>query len=133
VRATAHGELSGQASKVPLGLTGNAHARASGKLLLSSLTEAELTDYLARHPMAPRTASTLTDPTLLTKQIEWIRRSAYAVEQEEFSVGLSCLAVPLGHDMNQTVLGISVAADRFRINIRRYLRHLTNIASRPCP
>jgi len=129
-RATARGELPVHAAEVPLGTTGYAHARASGKLLLAMCSEADCEDYVKRHPMAPRTSNTITTSKELRKELEQIRRTQVSIDAEEYSVGLMCMAIPLGVGPKTAALGISAPTDRFRENEQRYLSLLREIVSR---
>lgn len=129
-RATARGELPVHAAEVPLGTTGQAHARASGKLLLAMRDEQEFEAYMSRHPMVPRTANTITTTKALRKELETIRRTKVSIDREEYTVGLSCMAIPLGAGPTQAALGISAPTSRFKVNEARYLKLLTEIVSR---
>ena len=122
VLASARGESTIQAAEVPHGYSEDAHARASGKLLLA-LVEPRLRDeYLARHGLRPRTVNTLTSIKRLHADFERIRVRGYAVDEEEFSKGLCCLAVPVLD--GRIAIGISVPAERFHHNFERYLSRL---------
>jgi IclR family transcriptional regulator, acetate operon repressor len=128
VLATARGHSPIQAAEVPHGYAEDAHARASGKLLLALADPAVAAAYLERRPMTPRTPQTITSPDRLMAEFEQIRRQGYAVEEEEFSAGLCCLAVPLQGLNGGVVFGISVPSVRFRANFERYLSELRDAA-----
>jgi DNA-binding IclR family transcriptional regulator len=129
-RATARGELPVHAEEVPLGASGDAHARASGKLLLAMCNEVELEAYLKRHSLIPRTEHTITTFKGLHKELEAIRRRQVSVDNEEYTKGLTCMAIPLGVGPTQAALGISAPTDRFRKNELRYLSLLKEVVSR---
>lgn len=76
-----------------VGVQDAAHASALGKSILGQLPEAECRDYLARHPLAPLTAHTHTDPVVLLRSIR--ERSRVVVDAEEYLPGTVCLGVPL--------------------------------------
>lgn len=99
------------------GAHGFAHARASGKLLLA-LAPPEMRDaYLSRHELLPRTPNTITDPAALRAELETIATQRYAVDDEEFTVGVGCVAVPI--DFGGLSLGaytISAPIERFHLN-----------------
>jgi len=99
------------------GAHGFAHARASGKLLLA-LAAPEMRDsYLATHKLEPRTANTITDSAVLRAEFEKIAERGYAIDDEEFTPGVACVAVPIGFD--GLILGaftLSAPVERFRQN-----------------
>lgn len=100
---------------VPAGAYRDAHARASGKLLLAMADEHRRAAYLATHPLRAVTAHTVTTGRRLADELAAIRLAGYAVDQEEFQVGVSCLAAPVVHE--DTVLAsyaLSVPTERFR-------------------
>lgn len=130
VMASARGRSAISAAEIPQGTTGDAHARASGKLLLSHLTKEALDDYLARHPMTARTPHTLTTRQAFDSALIRVREEGVAYDQEEYSPGLVCMAVPLGsRRVVRFALGISAPAERLRTNVDRYREILINIAS----
>lgn len=111
------------------GTTGNAHARASGKLLLAMCPGEEAQAYLARTPLTARTENTLTDSKAIAVELERIRQNWIAVEREEYAIGLSCMAVPIGRPPARLALGISAPTDRFERNFDMYAERLQKIAN----
>jgi DNA-binding IclR family transcriptional regulator len=100
---------------VPAGPYRDAHARASGKLLLALADEDRRERYLADHPLRAVTERTVTTGRRLAEQFAAIRRDGYAVDQEEFQAGVSCLAAPVRHDGAVVAsYALSVPTERFR-------------------
>jgi IclR family KDG regulon transcriptional repressor len=71
-----------------------AHCTASGKLFLAYLPEAELDAILSR-PLNVYTDNTVTSSDELNKQFEIIRNQGYAVDYEEYEVGVCAVAAPI--------------------------------------
>jgi len=128
VLATARSQSAIHAAEPLPGTTGNAHARASGKLLLAMSTDEEARAYLARAPLTARTQNTLTDSKSIASELELIRQTWVAVERGEYAVGLSCMAVPIGRPPALLALGISAPAERFEQNFSAYADTLQKIA-----
>jgi DNA-binding IclR family transcriptional regulator len=128
VLATARGRSAVQAAEVPHGFSGFAHARATGKLLLALADPATRNAHLRPVMLVPVTDHTNTDPEALAEQLRRIAEQRYAVDEEEFSLGLCCLAVPFDGFDGQVALGISVPAERFHANFDAYLEALRRIA-----
>ena len=128
VLATARGVLPVQAAEVPHGFADDAHARASGKLLLAMAPDDEVTRYLAQHPLRRRTPHTVTDPAAFKAELAAIRARRAATEREEFAAGLACMAVPIGPVPATLVLGISAPTPRFDEGQARYLQALRAVA-----
>ena len=128
VLSTARGSSAVQAAEVPQGFSGFAHARATGKLLLALADQGTRDAYLKQGSLAPVTARTITESKILADQLRTIAQQRYSVDEEEFSLGLCCLAVPFDGFDGQVALGISVPTDRFHANFGSYLEALRRIA-----
>jgi DNA-binding IclR family transcriptional regulator len=76
-----------------VGIHDSAHATALGKCILSVLDEDQRLDYLARHPLHQLTRRTVTDRQQLEHQIG--RSSELARDDEEYALGVHCLATPV--------------------------------------
>lgn len=124
ILASAVGNSAVHAAEVPHGLSDDAHARASGKLLLALADPSTRDGYLIGHRFNARTKNTITSKKELMVALEDIRNKGFALDDEEFANGLCCLAVPLDSAGGQIVLSISVPAERFQPNFKRYLSML---------
>jgi IclR family acetate operon transcriptional repressor len=116
------------AAEVTQGHVGDAHARASGKLLLAYATSAVRDAYLKAHPLTKRTPNTITTRAALDRELASIREQAFAEDNEEFAGGLCCLAVPLDAGYSPFALSLSAPRDRFVEERDRYLATLQRIA-----
>ena len=86
-----------------------AYGTALGKVLLASLTQEELEDYFAENELFPLTDNTITDRDILVDHLEEVRRDGFALDEEEYLDGASCVATPI-QDFNDDLLAaISVA------------------------
>jgi IclR family transcriptional regulator, acetate operon repressor len=119
VLATVEGSQAVRVANLHRGSQGEAHARASGKLLLAYSPPEFVEQYLARHPLKPITEHTITDRDDLLAELSAIRRRGFAVDKEEYVESVSCVAAPLITD-GVAVLAYTVSApwDRFRRNQR---------------
>lgn len=99
---------------VPEGRYRDAHARASGKLFLAYLDEDVRDAYLGAHPLRKLTESTITSRRRLLEALAGVREQGYAVEEEEFQSGLSCIAAPVFEN------GVIVAAYSMAVPTQRF-------------
>jgi DNA-binding IclR family transcriptional regulator len=129
VFASNRGSATIAAAAMPEGKIGDGHARASGKLLLAMSGAREVDEYLARHPIRPLTQNTIDTRPALDLALSDIRREFVSFDREEYTPGLSCVAVPLGPVPTQLVLSISAPTERFRERFEAYARQLRSIAS----
>jgi DNA-binding IclR family transcriptional regulator len=110
------------AMTVPQGYHRHAHARATGKLLLSHASPDLLERYLSTHRLERRTKRTLTSRKSLEQELDRVREKGYAIDREEFATGLCCLALPIGNGSALFAVGISAPAERFDSNFDLYLK-----------
>jgi len=90
-----------------------AYGTAVGKALLSGCTAEELRLFYP-NGLQSLTKNTITDFNELDRQLEDVRSTGYAYEQEESNPMIHCIGVPLKKD-GKVVAAISVAIPTFRI------------------
>lgn len=72
-----------------------AHATGLGKTLLAFLDDDEVLERLGARRLEARTEQTITTPEALLDALRLIRRRGYGTDDEEFAVGLRCIAMPI--------------------------------------
>lgn len=111
--AIAKGNNLVQVAESSIGVLNDLHARASGKLLLAMRTDDELLALLRRRPMTRRTPNTIITENEFMVEISNIRKNWLAFDRDEYELGMSTAAVPLGRAPSQMVLGVSMPTERF--------------------
>ena len=111
-------------SGLHLGYSGATHARASGKVLLTFSGPTALDEYLEHHELT----NPSTTPKALRAVIERTRRDGYAVDEEEFAEGVSCVAAPITD--GRMAMGISAPSERFRENREELIELVLEITSK---
>jgi IclR family acetate operon transcriptional repressor len=106
---------------VPQGYFGNAHARASGKLLLALASDSVRESYLDRRALKRLTPHTITARRALEQEFVAIRDQGYALDQEEFALGLSCVAMSLDRGSSPSVVAVAGPTERVDANRESYL------------
>ena len=84
-----------------VGRTLPAYATALGRCLLAELTDREISALLPS-PMTALTPATVTDPDELLRAVEETRTRGYAVEHEENTPGVVCVAAAVGYRIPAT-------------------------------
>jgi DNA-binding IclR family transcriptional regulator len=107
----------------PIRLTANigdrfpAHCTATGKALLAQLDPLVLDERLrGRHRLIGLTDRSITDPGLLRAELDRVRVRGYAVDDEETTPGVTCLAI--------SVPGFRTDSDPFAISVTSMSSHL---------
>ncbi len=91
------------------GYGANLHARASGKVLMAFSTPDLFERYVARLPLDALTPNTITDPAALWAELDRIRERGYGFDEEEFALGVTCVAAPI-LDGGTAIAALTVAA-----------------------
>jgi DNA-binding IclR family transcriptional regulator len=96
------------------------YAGAASKVLLASLGDREIADYLARARLVPLSPSTITNPARLRKEIALIRRRGYAEGLNERNLGGAAAAAAVRDHTAATVaaLHVSVPIARYTPKVR---------------
>jgi IclR family transcriptional regulator, KDG regulon repressor len=92
-----------------------AHCTGVGKILLAALSPEELRLFLKKRPLKKFTSSTITDPEILKQSLDAVREQGYALDNEEFSGGLTCVAAPIKNYSDKIIGAISISGSTHRL------------------
>jgi len=101
-----------------LGDKAPAYCTGLGKSILAFLPDHELDHYLntvERRPLAP---NTITDKDDFLRELSRIRRNRYAIDDEEMSIGLRCIAAPIFDHNQYPAYAISISGPAMRLTHR---------------
>src|SRR6185436_20980553 len=87
-----------------------------GKLFLLEEGFGKLRDYAKRTGLAPHTKNSLSGLTALERELERIQRQGWATDNEEFEIGVRCVAAAVRDDSGQLIAALSISspADRMK-------------------
>ncbi|MCX7856909.1 MAG: IclR family transcriptional regulator [Deltaproteobacteria bacterium] len=98
-----------------VGARNPAHSCAVGKVLLSFMSEEELTEFVKTKGLPKRTDNTITDETEFLNHINKVRELGYAIDDEENEQGIRCVAAPILDGKGKAVAAISISGPSFRV------------------
>lgn len=104
---------------LPAGTALPPHCSASGKLLLAFKPAAERAQLVATLPLPRFTERTITDRSLLASELDRIAANGYAVDNEEYVVGVACVAVPVRDATGEVIAAVAVHAATARLPLAR--------------
>jgi IclR family transcriptional regulator, acetate operon repressor len=106
---------SGQSLRVdhPVGMLAPLHCTALGKAFLA-FAGVPIPARLERH-----TPRTVVDPQLLAAHLKSVAPQGYTVDDEEFALGVRCVAAPLRGEAGQVVGAIGLSGPVSRISLER--------------
>lgn len=91
-----------------------AYCTALGKILLSSLSDDELEEYLAKEKLVPFTNYTITEATKLRNELAMVQTRGYAISDEEAHEGVVGLAAPVRDFRQKIIAGVSISVPKAR-------------------
>lgn len=94
-----------------------AHATGLGKVLLAHLAPEQLDSRLDSVVLPSFTPNTFADQNQLRRELAGITERGFALDAEEYTPGLSCVAVPVFQSQSRVVAAISVSIPNNRLTI----------------
>lgn len=91
------------------------HASGIGKALLAQMSEARVRRLLQRKGLSGFTPQTIVDSKQLAGELALIRKRGWAVDNEERTLGMRCVAAPIFNEFSEAIAGISVSGPTFRM------------------
>ena len=92
-----------------VGNTNPLHCTAIGKVLLSAMTDEEISKVLEEKGMPAYTYNTITSPAVLMEQIDRCRRLGYSVEYGEHALNGACIAAGIRDRNGKIIAGLSMS------------------------
>ncbi|MCR3747408.1 IclR family transcriptional regulator [Lentzea californiensis] len=93
-----------------LGMSLPAHGTAIGKAVLTSLSPSELDAYVTRTGLPGRTPHTITSAPRLNAQLTRVRRSRFALDDEENEMGVRCVGSAIRDHSGAVIGGLSASS-----------------------
>jgi IclR family acetate operon transcriptional repressor len=84
------------------------HSTSSGKALLAFLPEGQLEPLLSGAPLPRFTPKTIVAPPRLKQELKKIREAGFAVDDEENTPGVRCIAAPIFDRFGREAAAISL-------------------------
>lgn len=100
---------------VPVGNRATLYASAVGKVMLSSLPKAEVVALLQDTAFHPLTAKTHPDLASLQRELKDVQQKGYALDEQEQSLGMRCVAAAIYNEHHEAVAALSIAGPTVRL------------------
>ncbi|WP_337269173.1 IclR family transcriptional regulator [Oryzifoliimicrobium ureilyticus] len=95
------------------------HRSAAGKMILAHMSAEEVAAIIERKGMTRYTTHTITTLDALTQELALIRQRGFSVDNEEFALGLRCIAAPIYDETGSVHAAVSIAGPSSRITEAR--------------
>jgi DNA-binding IclR family transcriptional regulator len=106
-----------------------AHATGLGKVLLASLPEAEIHARYRGQALPKISSNTISTLGELEVNLDLVRTRGFAIDDQEFTPGLKCVAVPIVDMNGTTIAAISASIPITRAMPERMLAALRELAA----
>lgn len=107
---------------ISLGTRIDLYCAATGRVLLSSWSDAQVADYLGRVKITARTKYSVVEKVALRKAVRQAGLAGYATTDQELEIGLRSIAVPVHDVRGALVAAMSASASTARISLRQMIR-----------
>lgn len=99
----------------PPGTRNPMHASGIGKTLLANFPKDRVEKIIVEQGLERFTDSTITDADSLFTELATIRRKGFAIDDEERTEGMRCIAAPIFDAYGDPIAGLSISGPTFRI------------------
>ena len=95
-----------------------AHCTSLGKVLLAFISDCEFENLYKRdEPLSSLTSKSISSLEKLKKNLKKVKKQGYAVDREEYKIGINCIGVPIfGRKGDIAAISITGPASRFTID-----------------
>lgn len=105
------------------------HLTSVGKLFLANDEAQRVRAYATRTGLTGHTRNSLTELTLLERELDKIRKTSVSRDDEELELGVRCMAAGIYDDQGRLVAGLSVSAPADRLE-ESWLERVKETAAR---
>jgi IclR family transcriptional regulator, acetate operon repressor len=93
-----------------------AHCSSIGKAIMASLPDRELHAIVGERELPAVTPNSIVRPPALLTACCKIRQTGFAIDDEENTIGLRCVAAPIFDEYRRPIAALSIAAPAQRLN-----------------
>jgi IclR family acetate operon transcriptional repressor len=92
---------------------------ALGRAILAAMDDQAIAEIVQKHGLPRMTPNSIARPTRLHEVLVAVRRTGYAVDDQENSVGLRCVAAVIRNEFSVPIAALSVAGPTTRVTLPR--------------
>ena len=118
--------ISGPGGRVPV------HCSGVGKAFLAAMPERAVADIVSRKGLGRETFKTVTSLRDLTRELVQVRQCGFAIDDEEFAIGLRCVASAIYDEKGEPIAGISISGPSARMTDDRLSELGLRVTQRAC-
>lgn len=100
------------------------HCTSGGKLFLCDMSPEEVSAYIHRTGLAPRTPFSINTPEKLILELTRVKELGWADDKEELETGIRCIGAPIRDKTGRVVATVTVASSIEMRHKADWVRHL---------
>lgn len=100
------------------------HCTSGGKLFLTGMTPEEVSAYISRTGLAPRTPQSISTPERLIMEINRVKELGWADDKEELELGIRCIGAPIRDRNGRITATVTIASNIEMRHKPDWVRHL---------
>ena len=101
------------------GASGNIHCSGIGKAILAHMDRSRVDEIIVEQGLPKLTPKTICDAGQLAAELSQVRKQGWAIDDEERSAGMRCVAAPIYNTVEVVVAGVSVSGPTHRFGDER--------------
>lgn len=104
------------------------HCTSGGKLFLCDCTPEEVSAYIARTKLAPRTALSIQSPEKLILELNRVKELGWAEDREELELGIQCIGAAIRDKKGTAIATMTVSSESDMHHKPEWVKHLLQAA-----
>lgn len=108
------------------------HCSGVGKALMSGMSKEEMDRIIAERGLPRFTDNTITDRDRLLEELNRIRKEGLSFDNEEYEIGLRCVAAPVMDNRGRVVAAISISGPIQRLTMEMLDRYAIDVKQAAC-
>lgn len=99
------------------------HCTGCGKSMLAYLPEQQIHEIIDMHGLPAFTPYTITNKELLLENLDQIRKCGYAIDHEEETLGVKCIAAPIRNAQGYPTAAVSISGTAISMQDDQMLKY----------
>jgi DNA-binding IclR family transcriptional regulator len=100
------------------------HCTATGKAVAAFLPEEKIEELIKIKGLTSYTPKTIVSPGMLKAHFASIRENGYAVDDEEFDIGVRCIAAPVRNFKGKVIGSVGISGSIVTMTLENIQKHI---------
>jgi len=110
--------------KTEIGAEALFHCTATGKAVAAFLPEDKIYELIRVKGLTPFTPKTITSPEMLKAHFAMVREHGYAIDDEEFDIGVRCIGAPIRNFKGKVIGSVGISGSIITMTLERLEKYI---------